>query len=127
MNNKHNSQVVMQARSLFVSRFVALLNKRVDYVFEIRMFTLIFIGLPTIFTFLSIPLHAFGIISDLGLCLSGIFLALFAVSAYFALLVTHTITISSCIMQVFKENPTMRQILYQSADAQWADADSAYA
>lgn len=90
------------------------------------MFTLIFIGLPTIFTFLSIPLHAFGIISDLGLCLSGIFLALFAVSTYIVILFVHTIAVSSCIMQVFEENPAMRQILYQSAGAQWADADATF-
>ena len=64
MNKSYNPEMAIRARDRFVSRFVSLMNKRVDYAFETTLFSLIYMGLPTLFVFLLLPLHAFGIISD---------------------------------------------------------------
>lgn len=128
MNNSHKPHAAMHVRARFVSRFVTLMNNRVDYMFETRLFTLVFIGLPTIFIFLIIPLHAFGAISDLILFLSTYILTLVAVTIYACLVIRHTRISSECIKRVFEENTNMRQVLHQSANAEWADVDAeAYA
>lgn len=121
-----NPIVAREARARFVSLFVTLLNSRVDYAFEAMLFTFIFIGSPTLFVFLILPLHAFGTISDLSLFMFTYFLMLIAVVTYACTVFRHMRISSECIELVFEKNPTMRKVLYQSADAQWADADEAY-
>ncbi len=127
MNKSYNSEIAIRARDRFVTRFVSLMNKKVDYAIETTLFSLIYMGLPTLFVFLLLPLHAFGVISDLVLCSFAFLLTLYTFITYVVLIVNHTRATSMCIMQVFEENPTMRQVLYQSSGAQWADADAHYA
>ncbi len=127
MNKSYNPEMAIRARDRFVSRFVSLMNKRVDYAFETTLFSLIYMGLPTLFVFLLLPLHAFGIISDPVLCSFAFLLTLYTFVTYVVLVVKHTRVTSICILQVFEENPNMQQALYQSSSAQWADVDAVYA